>query len=37
MCYNNVSSNLALDIQLEQNAGSFYLCGVYVYFVDVES
>jgi hypothetical protein len=25
MCYNNVSSNLALDIKLEQNAGSFHL------------
>ncbi len=25
MCYNVASSNLALDIKLEQNAGSFHL------------
>ncbi len=27
-CYNNASSNLALDIKLEQNAGSFHLWGI---------
>ena len=28
MCYNVASSNLALDIKLEQNAGSFHLCTI---------
>gem|GEM_PF-3594040 len=28
ICYNSVSSNLALDIKLEQNAGSFHLWGI---------
>lgn len=28
ICYNNVSSNLALDIKLEQNAGSFHLWAI---------